>query len=173
MPAELYTEILKRTDLYTCLALCDFDAAKAFLQRKEDAEAAFLQALKNGGIEQIKLLLAHVKIPSPKFLLKEAYLAGNLDVVQWLESNGQEIWTDCYYHLCYDDEVTKGYLVEAARQGQTNVVAHMMKEYHHISYWDLQAAWTAALENHHTETALFLISEHLKQHFENSNYPYY
>lgn len=168
LPPEICTKILKFTDLYTCLALFEFEAAQHFLAKRDLVNEAFISAAQEGKVHKLKLLLSHIKIPSPKFILEEAAAAGHMEILLWLEDNGEQYWMD--YDLDYSLAACNYYMsfhqgfVRAAENGHTQVVQYILGRGINLSANTLKSARKAAVERGHMSTLIILHERHVDEH---------
>lgn len=61
---DLWIEILRRTDVWTCLRLCNFAAARFFLQGQIEENNIICEAVITGRLEHLQALLSGMKLKS-------------------------------------------------------------------------------------------------------------
>lgn len=137
LPTEIWTEILTRTDLETCLELRDFIAAKSFL-REEDARNEFLDTCTNA--KSLRLVVYHMKLIHPRDLMVRTASFASLARVQWLMN---EIFPEGFSN--------KGWLketLEAAANFSRNEIVHWIIENGEDCYLNTRKILTAYLRHH-------------------------
>lgn len=99
LPQELWTEALKKTDLWTCLTWSNCVAAQTFLsantkQRTRQLKAAaVMEAASIGNVVHLSLLLCNMRIPEPPDLMVVAVWKGHRGTIEWLKDNDKGVCT--------------------------------------------------------------------------------
>ena len=153
MPLDLWTSILEKTDISTCLACRNFLAAQSFLKSEQSKRKAVSQIIKTGNQEHLELLLGKLGVQGTVKHWQQAAAAGALQMMLLFERPGvlkKHTPSGLPANTFYEPAI-----ISAAKSGHLCVVEHLRKNYN----GDLDRAVAAAARNNHAEAVKFLLDK--------------
>ena len=118
LPLDLWTSILEKTDISTCLAWCNFQAAQNFLKSEQSRSLSVSEVIATGKEEHLELLLDKLGVQANVGHWSQAVSAGALQMLLLLERHGTPAIPKEQMHIL---------LGQAARDGHLDVVEHLCK----------------------------------------------